>query len=186
VFKFTSEVINTFTLKIKFFITFVKKLLNMLDNILSILKSEVGSEILNKAGISSDKLDPLLKETGKVVSTEVKKEALSGGMDTLMNLFSKGANNGSANKLQDNIAGSLIKNYITKLGLSDSQANMVIQIVLPKIMSLITKTNETTPANDSSPLQSLFDFAGSGSSKAKDGGMAGKLTGMLGNFLKNK
>lgn len=156
----------------------------MLDSILSNLKSQVGSELLGKAGIPSNMLDPLLKETGNVVSTEVKKEAVSGGIGTLMNLFSSGANNASANNLQNNIASGLVKNYITKLGIPEAKANMVTQIVLPQIMGLITKSNETTPANDPSPLQSLFDLAGGGASKAKDGGMAGKLTGMLGSFLK--
>lgn len=156
----------------------------MLQSILSNLKSQVGSELLGKAGISSDKLDPLLKETTNVVSTEVKKEALTNGMGSLMNLFSNKQNNASANSLQNNIASNLVKKYITKLGLSESQANMVTQIVLPQIMSMITKSNSATPANDSSPLQALFDLAGGSSSKTEKGGMAGKIGGMLGGFLK--
>lgn len=154
----------------------------MLESIMSNLKSQVGSELLGKAGIPSNMLDPLLKETGNVVGSEVKKEALSNGMGTLMNLFSNNENNASANSLQNNIASGLVKNYITKLGLPEAKANMVTQIVLPKIMGLVTQSNNQTPESDPSPLQSLFDLAGGGQ-KGK-GGMGGMLGGLLGSFTK--
>lgn len=157
----------------------------MLDSIISNLKSQVGSELLGKAGISKNMLDPLLKETGDVVGTEVKKEALSNGLSSVMNLFSNNQNNAAANNLQNNIASNLVKNYITKLGLSESQANMVSQIVLPKIMGLITQTNNQTSDSDPSPLQSLFDLAGGdGGEKKGKGGMGGMLGGLLGSFTK--
>ncbi len=154
----------------------------MLESIMSNLKSQVGSELLGKAGIPSNMLDPLLKETGNVVGSEVKKEALSNGMGTLMNLFSNNENNASANSLQNNIASGLVKNYITKLGLPEAKANMVTQIVLPKIMGLVTQSNNQTPESDPSLLQSLFDLAGGGQ-KGK-GGMGGMLGGLLGSFTK--
>jgi len=60
----------------------------MLDQLLSGLKGSVAGDLVDKIGIPTDKIDDVLQVTGEVATKEVAKEAVSGGMGNLMNLFS--------------------------------------------------------------------------------------------------
>lgn len=150
----------------------------MLNSIISGLQSQLGSELQQKAGVTSDMAQKILQETGNIATSEVKKEAINGGMDTLMNLFSNKPNSKQSNQLQKNITDALVGSLSTKFKLPKAKATMIAGIVIPALMSLVTKENSKTKDSDPSPLESLFDLAGKGG--------AGKsiIGGILGKFLK--
>jgi len=147
----------------------------MLENLLSGLKGEFAGELTKKIGIPIDKVDDVMKIAGQVASTEVTKEATSGGLDTIMNLFSKSANNSSANSLQDNIVKGIVTNLISKVGLDASMANMAANYLVPMIMEKVTGENSTTPDNDASPITKMFGLA--------TGGKSGGLMDTIGSFF---
>lgn len=152
----------------------------MLDQILNGLKDQIGNEVQQKAGVSSNMLDDILKITGNVASKEVSKEMLGGNLDTVMNLFSNGQNNSSANSLQNNIMNGMVSSFVEKLGLNKETASTVTSIIIPALMGLITKKNNETPDNDASPLTDLFNTAvGGGDSNNPLGGLIGKTLGGL-------
>lgn len=150
----------------------------MLDLILNGLKDQVGQDLQQKAGVQQNMLDDILKITGNVATKEVTKEMMGGGLDTVMNLFSNNSNNAQANSLQNNIMNGMVSNFVEKLGLNKQTASMVTSIIIPTLMSLITKKNAETPDDDPSPLNDLFDQGGKSSGL---GGLIGKtLGGLLG------
>lgn len=161
----------------------------MLQSIIDQLQSQLGHELQQKAGLSASQAKDILSETGKIATQEVKKEAISGGVDTLLNLFSNNANSKSANQLQSNITNSLTKTIMSKFGLSKDKAQLVSSLIIPALLKMITKENSKTPASDPSPLNTIFDMvlggAGKGNTpKKKSGTQNNPLGDLLGKFLK--
>ena len=152
----------------------------MLDVILSGLKDQVGGDLQQKAGVNSNMLDDILKITGGVATKEVSKEMLGGNLGAVMNLFSNDSNNSQASSLQDNIMNGMVTNFVQKLGLTKQTAGMVTSIIIPALMSMITKKNAETPDDDASPLNDLFNTKDQGENNPL-GGLIGKtLGGLLG------
>ena len=150
----------------------------MIDQILQSLSKETGKDLISKAGISENKLGEIFKVTGNIASQEVAKQAVGGGMDNLMNLFSGKPNNTAANNIQNNIVNGLITNFTSKLGLSQEQAKSATNIIVPALINMITKKNSETPDNDASPIQKLFNLD-------KGTKTAGNIVGnVLGKFMK--
>jgi uncharacterized protein YidB (DUF937 family) len=103
------------------------------------------------------------------------KEMMSGGLDTVMNLFSNKSNSSAADGLQSLLTTTLINKFMGKLGLSQEGGSTLASSIVPTIINLISKKNGETPDTDSSALSSLF---GGGSSDALD-----KAKGMLGGMF---
>jgi len=150
----------------------------MLDQILNGLKSQVGNEIQQKAGVSSNMLDDIMKITGQVATKEVSKEMLGGNLETVMNLFSSGDNSSQANSLQSNIVNGLVGNFTEKLGLNKDTATTITSIVIPALMKMIANKNSETADDDASPLMDLFNTATGGDNSSNPlGGLIGKTIG---------
>ncbi len=70
----------------------------MIENLLSTLKSEVGSQILSQTKLPANNLDKVFSVIGDVTKKEVTGQMLGGNLSNVMNLFSKQANNPGANQ----------------------------------------------------------------------------------------
>lgn len=147
----------------------------MINTILSQLASETSGELTSKAGISQNMLGEMFKLTGNLATQEVGKQATSQGVSSLMNLFSNKPNNNFANNLQKSLTDSLVNNYASKFGLSKQQASLAAGIVVPALISLVTKENSKTPANDSSPIEKAFGLGNSKNATKVIGGLVGKF-----------
>ena len=132
------------------------KLFFMIDEILKMLKNEVGSQIVEKADIPADKIDGIMNVIGDSAKSEVVSQLTSGNLSTMMNLFSNNENSHGANDLQSRIQNNIISGLIQKLGLSESIANTISNIAVPALIGLITKKNNETPDDDPSPLNDIF------------------------------
>jgi hypothetical protein len=141
----------------------------MLDSIIKALASETSDDLVSKIGVPTEKLDDLFKVTGDVAQDEIKNQVSKGGLDTVMNLFSKGKNSSFADGLQNNLVNSLVSNFISKLGLSKELSNKAATFIVPTLINLVTKENSKTPDNDAGPLKSIFSMGG------KDSGDIGGL-----------
>ncbi|MDP3445761.1 MAG: hypothetical protein Q8T08_23110 [Ignavibacteria bacterium] len=145
----------------------------MLDQIMGILKSEVGSQVIKETNVGTDKLDAIFSVIGDVASKEVAGKMLGGDLSSVMNLFSNKSNNSSANSLQNSISTGVVSNLISKLGLSEGIAKTIASLAVPALIGLITKKNSETPDDDASPLTELF--GGSGGVGGAVGNILGKL-----------
>jgi len=150
----------------------------MIESILKSLSGSTAGELTTKAGIPRDKLGDVFKIVNGVATKEVARQAASGGLGDLMNLFSNKPNNPKANLIQNSLADGLIRNFTSKLGLTPQQAALASSIVVPALLNLVSKENKKTPENDPSPLQKIFELGG-----GKKGG-SDLLGGLLGKFMK--
>jgi len=141
----------------------------MIEQLLKTIKSDVGSQILEKTNLPPDKLNGIFSVIGDVTKKEVTNQMMSGDLSTVMNLFSNKANNASANRLQSGITSGVTGNLTKKLGLSPAISKMIAAIAIPAIIQLITKKNSETPDDDPSPLQEIFKKSGG------LGGILGKI-----------
>jgi len=151
----------------------------MLDQLISSLKGGVAGDLTSKIGIPADKIDDILRITGQVTTNEVTKEATSGGIGTLMNLFSGSSNNSNANSLQNNIVNGVVSQLIEKVGLDGSMAKMAATFVVPSVINKVAGKNSETPENDPSPIQNIFGLISGENSNKNTGGLMGKINDFL-------
>lgn len=103
---------------------------------------------------------------------------VSGNVSNLMNLFSDKPNSDGANKIQSKMNSGIVNELISKLGLSPAQSKNIAEVALPALINMITKKNNATPENDSSPLSEIFGAAGKG------GLLGGLAKNLMDRFLK--
>ena len=151
----------------------------MLEQLLNSLKSEIGGNLTSHAGLSEGQLDKVISTIGNVAQNEVGGQITSGNLSHLMNLFSDQPNTDAANQIQSNIHSNVISELTGKLGISPEISRKIAVVALPALIGMITKKNNSTPADDPSPLTELFGGAGAGGllgsvSKNLLGGLFGK------------
>jgi hypothetical protein len=160
----------------------------MLEMILSGLKSQIGDELVSKAGVSQDQLGSVLDVIGQTTKDKVSNEMMSGGLDMVMNLFSNKPNSSGANSLLNVLTGSITENLAAKLGMDPAKAQMIAAIAIPMLVKLVTSKNNETPENDASPLTDLFGglagaIGGGTQAKSKNAGLAGSAFKILGGLF---
>ena len=128
----------------------------MLSSILESIQDQVGPELIQKVGVSEDQLPQVMDVVGDASKSVLGKQLTSGNIGSLMNLFSSGDNNSGANSLQSDLTNNIVSGLASKLGLSESKAQMISSIVVPMLIKMVTSKNEETPDDDSAPLQDLF------------------------------
>ena len=143
----------------------------MLSNIISSLKDNVSGDLVGKAGVSKEQLPQIFDQIGNVAKEKLGAEAASGNMDSLMNLFSKKANTAGAGSIQASLTSGIVSSLAGKFGLDNAKAAMIANIVVPKLIELIS-----TKGSDSSFLTDML-----GGEKA--GGIMGKAKDALGGLF---
>ncbi len=149
----------------------------MIEQLLSGLKDEALGAINDHQDIPNSKLDSILDVIGSVTKNEVAKETSNSGLGNIMNLFSDDDNNEGANSLQGNIMENVISGLTKKSGLGEGAAKMAASVILPMLLKKITQKNNSTPADDSSPIMDIFGAL-------TGGGSGGGIMGTLGKLLK--
>lgn len=144
----------------------------MFDQFLDQLRSQVGPQLMQKAGLDQQQTDGSINAAADSV-----KEVLGGGdgfgLDDVLNLFSNAKNTSNADNLLSNI-GNVFQGKLTgDVGLNASQASGVGAIVMP----LLTKLLSDKIGGNAGNLQSLLGNLGGG-------GIAGMAKGLLGNLFK--
>mgnify|MGYP000123766547 CR=1 FL=1 len=145
----------------------------MLDNILEGLKDQIPGDLLSKVGLGADKADEVVAIAGESTSEVMTEQLTSGGLDTVMNLFSNKKNESNADSLQNNLTNNFVGKLGSKLGLSKEMAGTIATAIIPKILAMITNKNEETDESDSSSITDMFG----------GGDMLGKAKGMLGGLF---
>jgi len=148
----------------------------MLEQIMNSLKSEVGGKLSNNSGLPEGGTEKIFSTLADVVKKEVTGQMLSGNLSHLMNLFSNQPNTDQANVIQANIHSDFVGNLMNKLGLSQETSTGIASTAVPALINAITQKNNTTPDDDSSPLQELFGTGG-------NNGILGTAKSLLGGLL---
>ena len=148
----------------------------MLEQLINNLKSEVGGQIMSQTNLPAGHLDQIFSIINDVTHKEVAGHILSGKLSDVTNLFSENQNTDGANQLQSNISSGFVSDLSSKLGLSPEISNTIASTVLPGLINLITKQNNSTPDNDPAPLHELFGTGGNSD-------ILGTAKNLLGGFL---
>lgn len=142
----------------------------MLSSIMDSLKGKVSSELQSKANVSEDSIPGIMDVVGDAAKGQLGKQLMSGNVGSLMNLFSSNSNSTEANSIQAGLTSSIVTGLADKLGFDSAKAQSIATIVVPQLINLITKKNDETASDDSSPLEGLFGGGGSSMmDKAKEG-----------------
>lgn len=146
----------------------------MLDSIINSVKGEIGDSLMEKFGLNSTQKEKAFNITEETIKEKVQKEASGNGLSGLMNLFSSNDNNAEGNSMLDSLGGDLVAKFSSKLGLGDSSAKGIKDMILAKVTSMIGDK-----LGSSFDASSLLSLVGGGKSEGVSG-MLGKLGGLFG------
>ena len=144
----------------------------MLDNLLPLLKDKLGSDLMNKVGLDAAKTDGALSAAASSVQEVVGGKGFD--MGTVLNLFSKDANNSGANDLLSQLGQNYLGKLTGQVGLDAGMANSVKDMVIPAITALLSDKI----GGNAGALQGLLGNLGGAS------GMGDMAKGMLGKLFK--
>jgi hypothetical protein len=147
----------------------------MFDQILNLVKDQIGNNPQASAAIPADKADDVHKEIATHINQGLKGQAASqGGVGGL--LSSLGSNLGSGSPITGAIEGGLVSSLGSKFGLSPAITGAIAG-ALPGILSkFANKAND--PNDDSITPDSITKGLGGGSGS----GLGGGLGDILGKF----
>lgn len=138
----------------------------MLDGILDQLKGQLGPEMMEKFGLDEDKKEKVFAAAKDSIKDGVQKESAGGGLDGILNMFSKGDNNDAGNAAQDKLGGDMISNITSKLGIDAGQAGGIKDMIL----SQVTKMMGDKKGGDFDISSLLSMVTGGNDSNSKGGG----------------
>lgn len=133
----------------------------MFDQLLSLVKENAGSAIINNSAIPNDKNEEAVEVTTHSIMDTFKGAMQSGNVSEVMQLFNN-QGNASASPLANNMQGNLVERLMQKFGLSNAQAGGIASSIIPAVLGkLVHKTND--PNDNSFDLSSILSkFGGSG------------------------
>ncbi|MCB0794830.1 MAG: hypothetical protein KDB88_08845 [Flavobacteriales bacterium] len=141
----------------------------MLDQIMSGLKDQVGSQLLEQIGLDQKQADGSLNAAGDSL-----KDVIGGGdgidLGDVLNLFSKDKNSTGADQLLSKLGSDYLGKLTGQVGLDAGKASSVKDLVLPALMSLLGDK----VGGNKDMLSSLLGGAG----KNLLGDLGGKLGGI--------
>lgn len=148
----------------------------MFDQLLSLVKENAGSAIINNNAIPDEKNEEAVAATTHSITDILKGAVQSGNVPDVMSLFNN-SNNVASSPLAQNMQGNLIERLIQKFGLSNGEAGGIASSIIPIVLGkLVHKTND--PNDKSFDLSSMLSHFGGGNFDV--GSVLGKF-GMGGN-----
>lgn len=126
------------------------------------------TKLLGNLNLSSKEVDVTIDSTKAVVDDAIGKES-SGGLGTLLNLFSENTNSSASNSFLKNMDTSLVKKLISS-GINKKKAGSIKELIVPFVVKLIS----SKVGGNSEMLTGLLSGLTSGKSKGS-GGLLGKL-----------
>lgn len=132
----------------------------MIDGLMDSLKGGAIGDIMSKFGLDESKAGEIFKAAGDSTKETMSDKVMSGGLDTVMNLFSNKSNGSSEDGLLEGLQDNFIGKLTSKLGLDSGMAKNISDMIMPKITGMITNKNEETDGSDSSSIMSMFSGGG--------------------------
>jgi uncharacterized protein YidB (DUF937 family) len=144
------------------------------------VKDQLEGKIMETIGMDADKADKTVKVGTETILDGFKDELMSGNISGLTDLVKGGTQNIAQNAIIENISQKVIGALAEKVGLSQSMANNVVQIIIPFMMNML---NEKDADDSPFSLDGMFDLL-SGKKDEKDAGdlLSGLSKGLGGLF----
>lgn len=131
----------------------------MFDQLLSLVKENAGTDIIENAAIPNERNDEAVEAATQSISDTFQNAIQSGNVQDVMQLFNDNGNNVSAQPLAQNMQGSLVDKLTSQFGLSGSQAGGIASSLIPMVLNkFIRKTND--PNDSSFDISSILGSLG--------------------------
>lgn len=151
----------------------------MLDSLLDGIKGQVASTIAEKTGIDMGQAEQVVPTAKDSIMEGVMGAVKGGNMDGVLGMLSSATGGGGGglleNALYKGIAGNLIGNLTSKIGIPAGIADQVSGLALPTILSKIGGAAQAAGDTDDIDQDSVMGAMG-----LDAGGLLGKLAGGLG------
>ncbi|MBK5720682.1 DUF937 domain-containing protein [Dysgonomonas sp. Marseille-P4677] len=142
----------------------------MLDGIIDIVKNQALEAISQNSDVPTNKKEAAIETTTSSIVDGIKSQLTTSNLPNLMNLFGGGSD---SKAITDSIQGSVVSALSEKVGLNKDTANSIASVVIPAVISLISKKNNDS--NDSFNLESLVESVAG----KKGGGLLGALSSLF-------
>ena len=120
----------------------------MIDQLVKLAKEQLGGQ-LQQAGLNSAQINPSMDIAKDTVVDGIKTEAMSGGLDNLLDLFNGKASATTSNPFVSNMIAKYAGNLMAKLGLSPQVSETVSKLVIPFVMRIFCPPRLTREARRS-------------------------------------
>ena len=125
----------------------------MLENLLNLVREHASESIVNNPVIPNEQNEAAITEVTQSLTTVMKSQLTGENSSELLSLFGSGSVTAS-NPLIGNMIKGAAGSLMQKFGISASQAGMIANSLIPKVMSsLVTKTND--PADSSFTMEGI-------------------------------
>ncbi len=156
----------------------------MLDKLSSMfsetVKDQLEDKLMETIGLDADKADKTVKVGTETILNGFTDELMSGNLSGLSNLVKGGTENLAQNTIVSNISQKVVSALGEKVGLSQSMANKVVEMLIPFVMNLL---NEKDADDSPFSIDGMFDLL-SGKKNENDAGdlLSGLSKGLGGLF----
>lgn len=159
----------------------------MLENLFNLVKEFSGDQIINNPAIPNERNNDVMAEATNSIAGGLQNIAAGGGLQSILQLFSGGANRNSllSNPIVSMMAGHFMNKLMNKHGLNNQQASGIASSIIPNVLSnLIQRTNDQN--NNSFDLNGILQsLTGGGHSSATQGGGGLDIGGLINQFTGN-
>ncbi|MFH1119970.1 MAG: DUF937 domain-containing protein [Bacteroidota bacterium] len=146
----------------------------MFDQLLKLVQENAGEAIVKNPAIPNEQNDEAIETAAGSLFNNLKSQAGSGGIDSILDIF-KGGGQASSNPMVNDLSSGVAGDLMKKFGLDSGAAGNIVKQIIPVVMDKLKgKTND--PNDSSIDLEGVI-----GSLTGKGGGdILGKIKVIFG------
>src|SRR5260221_13683235 len=111
----------------------------MLDNLFDLVKSHAIDAVINNPDVPNEHNDAVVAEATHSIANGLQSTIASGGLQSILSLFSGGNQQGGSgvmnNPIVSSIIGNLTNSLTSKFGLGSAQASGVANSLIPNVIN---------------------------------------------------
>jgi hypothetical protein len=153
----------------------------MLDDLLQLAQSQLGSQLKEEANFSDDQVSETADVAKESFFKQMATEAMSGNLPQLLDIFNGKATATTANPMVMRLVDQFGGDMMEKMGVSKETAAMVSNMVIPFVMVKIASP-ETGKAENKASMMSKLGLDNLDNIGGMIGGLLGKKGGLGGFF----
>ena len=119
------------------------------------VKDQLEGQLMETIGMDAEKADKTVKVGTETILSSFSDELMSGNISGLTDLVKGGVQNTAQNPIISGISQKVVNALAEQVGLSQSMANKVVEIIIPFVMNML---NEKDADDSPFSINSMFDL----------------------------